>query len=268
MRCLLIIAVLASAAHADPKADAKKLVDEQIKVFKSGEDDKLRALFDPDAIVIGQRRREAGKDLSGGYFVPNMFGGSPHTQLKKLVLKSIAAAGGDAKVFWFTAELTASAHIPEPGFGARNETLTLRLTELVVGGKIVAAALDHAAVPEEWTNGDITGATEAGSLTAMLATPATTGAALAADGFAIGTDKGERAVGPAAKKLLGKWAKLELSVEGKPREVRTATWGFAQARIAWKQKKETVHMLGFVIATPKPDGTWTPIGVHYSASNL
>ncbi len=265
MKCLVVVALLATVAHADPKADAKKLVSEQLKVIEGGGDDALRALFEPDAIVVGYKLDEPGKELSSLYFVANMFGGSPHTELKKLALKSISTAGGDAKALWFTAEVTARAHIPEPGFGATNETVVLRLSELVVNGKIVAAALDKAHTPGNYAGGELAGTTEAGPLTAMLTAPTTTATALASDAFVIGTDTGERGIGAAAKKMLAKWDKLELAIDGKPREVRTATWGFAQARVAWKKKKETVHMNAMVIAVAKPDGTWMPVGLHYSA---
>ena len=49
----------------------------------------------------------------------------------------------------------------------------------------------------------------------------------------FGTEEGERGVGLAAsKKLVTSWSKLSLAVDGKPREVRTATWGYAAANVA------------------------------------
>ena len=268
MRCFIVLLLLAGTAHADLEADARKVLDGQLKTIRTGDEAAFRALFDPDAIVVGYKPDEPGKELSDLYFVADLFGGSPHTSLRKLAVKSIGGVGGDAKAMWFTAEITASAHIPEPGFGASNETITFRLSELATfdgkAWKIVAAAVDLPSTPRGSAGSEFTGATVAGPLTAMLAAPATTAAALRADAFVIGTDKAERGIGPAAKKLLAKWSKLELAIEGKPREVRTATWGFAQAHVAWKQKTKTVYMSALVIAVPKPDGTWTPVGLHYS----
>jgi hypothetical protein len=275
----LALALLAAAAapaalaHADPRADAKKLVARQAAVIFDGDDDSFRALFAPDAIVLGLPPGDPGKELDAFYFRADLFGGSPHTQLRKLKVTSVTA-GGDAHTLWLTAELSATAFIPEPGVGSTTETVALRLSELAVddgqGWKIVAAVLDQAGPSAETEAADtpepLAGATSAGPLAAMLATPGPTAAALAADAgaFVLGTDKRERAVGKAAAKLLRGWSKLALSIDGTPREIRTASWGFAQAHVAWKKGAKLYRMDALLIAIPRPDGSWQPVGLHYT----
>ena len=107
-------------------------------------------------------------------------------------------------------------------------------------------------------------------LTTLLATPGPTAALLAADPavFVVGTDKGERATGKAAAKLLATWARLTLAIEGTPREVRTARWGFAQAHVTWTKGTTLRRMNALIIALPQPDGTWKPVGLHYTRAEL
>ena len=155
-----------------------------------------------------------------------------------------------------------------PESGTCDRKRTLRMTELIVGGKGVAAHIDDPArgKREPAASVPIAPSTDAGPLTAMLADPTALAAALLDDPATsvFGTEEGERAVGLAAsKKLVTSWSKLSLAVDGKPREVRTATWGYAAANVAWKSKTKTITMRATVFAVMV--GTaWKAVAVHYS----
>jgi hypothetical protein len=149
--------------------------------------------------------------------------------------------------------------------------VTLRLTELLTaesGWKVVAAAFSepHDPTMEANPSGPIDGATDAGPLTALLASPAQLQAALA-KGTAtsvFGTDRGEHAYGDAAARALVKtWSKLALAVEGKPREVHGKGWGFSLAYVNWLKKGDPYpsRMAGLVLGVPDDHGGWSVTAV-------
>ncbi len=108
--------------------------------------------------------------------------------------------------------------------------------------------------------------TDAGPLSKLLIDPGAIAKTLYDEPsiVVLGTEMSERAVGPAAaKKLLGSWAKLALSIDGKPREVRSATWGYAAANVAWMVKGKTTKMRATLYAL-QIDGAWKVVGVHFS----
>src|SRR5690606_27393922 len=74
----------------------------------------------------------------------------------------------------------------------------------------------------------------------------------------FGTEKAERGIGgAAAKKLVDSWAKLQLELEGTPREVRTPRYGFLQANINWvKPGGPPYRMRVLMIGIPDSKGTW------------
>ena len=81
----------------------------------------------------------------------------------------------------------------------------------------------------------------------------------------VGTDKAERGIGPAAaKKLLAGWSKLQFRLDGKPREVDTKGWGFAQANITWVDGKKQKRMRALIIGMPDNTG-WRVQAVHYTS---
>ena len=136
--------------------------------------------------------------------------------------------------------------------------------------KIVAAVIDHARSPIAYDTAadSVASVTTAGPLAALPASVTALKAALAKDlgVVVIGTDKGERAVGPkAAAKLLDRWSKLKLEMDTKVREVRTKTWGYVQGNIDMVKGKERYRMAVLLIALPNADGTWSVGAVHYSS---
>lgn len=147
---------------------------------------------------------------------------------------------------------------------------TLRLSELVVGGKAVVMHVDDP-IPGTTTASKvavdpIAGTTEPGPLSKLVVDPGAIAKALLDDKatFVLGTEAAEKAVGTvAAKKLLGTWGKLALAIEGKPREVVKDTWGYVAANVAWTVKGKKTVMRATLYAV-QVDGAWKVAGVHYS----
>lgn len=278
MRALILAVVLATSAtaRAETAADrARALIAVQLAAFGQATDAPIRPLFAPDAVLVGYALDTAGKDANGFYVAHRIAGITPHVSIRKHAITSLVA-GGDASTLWFTAELALTLTGGEPGErNWRTKPLVVRFTELCVrdagGWKIVAAVFDRPhrklAAAEDDAVEPIAGATAPGPLTALLASPAALAAALGTDRatFVVGTAPGERAVGrPAAARLLARWRELALTTPGVPREVHTATWGFAQAHVRWKRGGKEYAMFGLVIAVPGADGAWVPVGVHYT----
>lgn len=269
---LIAILVVVGVAHAEtPAQRAKKFVDTQLATLADGSTRKMEELFDPEALVMGIHVNGQLKDYASDLYQA-FAGGSPHVQIKKTKVKSLVAGGNDAAT-WFTAEVLITAGGPEPGFGYSSGTTTLRVTQLIVpqGGtwKVVAATIDRPGKPNDYTSprNPVAGATTAGPL-ASLTSVAAIEAALAKDSgvFVIGTDKRERAIGPAkAKKLLRSWGKLTLERDAEVREVTTKTYGFLQSHVYLVKGKQRFAMGMLLIALPAPDGTWQVAGVHYTS---
>lgn len=73
--------------------------------------------------------------------------------------------------------------------------------------------------------------------------------------------------GADAKALLGGWTNFAL--DGKSREVRGPTWGYALAYMSQTvpDKKFPLRMSGLVIAVPGAGGAWSVVGVHFTGAN-
>jgi hypothetical protein len=277
MKLAVVLLLISTVAYADTPTDrARKFLQTQFDKIAEGREDAVKPTFAADAIVLGldaeQTVSESNQDLS-----MRLVGGSPHSVFKNAAIKSLVA-GGDDTVVWFTADVTVTYNNWEPEDRPRNGLkLAWRVTELIVNDngtwKCVAGVVTEPAKTEPQTHANhdkIGAATKAGVLAPLLASPAQLTKVLSTDKstFVLGTDKNERAVGQAAaKKLLARWTKLGMTVDGPVREVTTKTYGFAQASVQFqsKAKDKTVYytMQALIIAVPKGDG-WSVVGVHYA----
>lgn len=273
MVALIVLLTATRVALADKPADhARKIVSAQLEALRASDSDALKLTFAPDAVIIGLASDKPASALVASEIVFDRMVNGPG-DITKARTASIVA-GGDAKTLWWTAEVVLSGTFREAGTTTPTWTQKYRLSELAThdgaAWKVVAAVFDTGTknLPEvtaEDTPDAFAGATDAGPLTAMLAAPATIATSITTDAsaFVIGTAPGERGIGKAAKKTIGGWKKLSLSISGTPREVRTATHGFAQATVDWKKGKTTYRMVGVIFAVPRRDGSWQPVGVHY-----
>ena len=153
-----------------------------------------------------------------------------------------------------------------------HSTATHRVTQLAVhddkGWRVVASLIGiQGGAISGGSPGDVGGASAPGPLAPLLASPKAIADALSNDPhtFVLGTEPAERAIGPAAaKKLLASWAKLSFVVDGKVRELETASYGMVQAHVKWTKGKTAHWMDAMLVAVPGPNGTWKVVGVHYA----
>ena len=270
---------ISTAAFAETPADqAKAFVTKQLELITKNDDKGFKATFSDDAVVLGYVPDQAVKsqDIHVREVVTS---GSPHDVFKKIKLEKIVAAGGDANVLWLTAEIATTFDSYDEGAPAKKGRVQrMRLTEVLVpdgsSWKVVAGALTPIRTPAQSLDATVSamdGTTKPGPLAPLAASPSELIKKLSTDKntFVLGTDKNERAVGPAAaKKLLGQWSKLKLEIDEKSvREVSTKSHAFAQVNVAYavsKPKKETVYhqMRALIIAMPN-GSDWSVVGVHY-----
>lgn len=233
------------------------------------DDGPMKAWFEPDATVI------LPATATTGALPPDKLDSFTNMEYGSMgpfkVGRSITGKRGDAT--WYLADVKQAWAISvdcPPALARCHRSRTLRLSELVVGGKAVAVHVDDP-VPGTTTASPvaadpIAGTTEAGPLAKLLVDPAAIAQTLLDDKttFVLGTEVGEKAVGTAAaKKLLGTWSKLSLALEGKPREVTKGSWGYVAANVGWtvKAKKTVIRATLYAVQV---DGAWKVVGVHYS----
>lgn len=269
--CLILLASTAGAGSATPDKIAEDVLDAQLPQvprLDSDDDAHRRARYTKDTVLLGSRTEPVG-EVAEGYvdLIPTI--GSfqvDHSQIASLV------AGGDKNVVWYTSDVSADYSGGAEGTGEIHNSATNRITQIAVpdgkGWKVVASLIGlEGGAMSGGTPGDMGAATPAGPLTPLLASPTALAAALSADPhtFVLGTEKAERAIGPAAaKKLLMSWAKLSLVVDGKVREVETKSYGFVQGHVKWTKGKDTHWMDAMLVAIPARGGTWKVVGIHYA----
>jgi hypothetical protein len=274
MRILVVVCLMVGVAHAAPADVAKKIIDAQVAGAQTS-DDSFEKTFAPDAIVNDQ-------EVSGlGTLKVELFNhASFQIVIKGIKVRSLTA-GGDAKLVWFAGEL----EVTTAGVTGQDDQTgdiktgpatkhTVRFSELAVAEgarwRVVAAQFAEPGTPkrEKTGRGTMSGETKADQLSRIVISPSALANGLAKDATAIvfGTDNEERGIGgPAAKKLVESWKPLKLEIDGKVREVRTATYGFVQANVNWvKPGGDPYRMRALLIATPDPTGTWTIRVVHYA----
>ena len=281
LTCLIVLA--ATTAAADKPADrAKAFVQTQLAAMTKANDAAVKATFAADAILLGGTfdssvpiAKQDNVEFQG--FLMN---GSPHSGFRTASIKSVVAGGTDAFV-WLTAEISATYASQEPEQKAHTVTHVVRMTELVVADgstwKCVAAVFDRPGPVEghyEAYAKPVGGATKPGGNRMLLASVGTVAAGMMADdpnAFALGTEAGERGIGPAAaRKLLKAWSDLPMNIVGDSREVETKAYAFVQGKVAFKLPDKDDHsknliypMSALVIAIPAHGG-WNVVALHYA----
>lgn len=233
------------------------------------DDNQMQVHFEPDATVILPATVTTGAlpDDKLDSFTKLEYGSMDSVKVGKL----ISGKRGDAT--WYLADVKQAWAINvdcPPALERCHRSRTMRLSELVVGGKVVAMHVDD---PVEGTTtarpvppDPIAATTEPGPLAKLVVDPAAIAKTLLEDKttFVLGTDAAEKAVGTAAaRKLLGTWSKLALALEGKPREVVKGDWGYVAANVAWTVKAKKTVMRATLYAVKVGDA-WKVAGVHYS----
>jgi hypothetical protein len=238
---------------------ATELLKTQVDSLK-GDGTALVASFRPDAVVLVPDPRLASGPNVGLRDAIDQTG--PQDSVKKIALGKVVA-GGNATAVWLNATIDITVGKPR----------TVRVTELMAAPdwKVVAAAFTDSRSPNMMDSAPdaVPSATSAGVLAPLLAKPGDLDAAIGSDpGLAVfGTDAKEIAFGAeAAHKMLTGWNSLPLSVEGAPREVREASWGYAQANVNWNKPgdRAPTRLSAMLIAVPGPDGKWSVVAASYS----
>jgi hypothetical protein len=269
----IVLVLLGHVAHAEkPTESARAILDTQLEALRT-DATKWPATFSDDALILGLATDQPASSLALRTVIFDRIVNGPGEITKTKVASLVA--GGDDKTLWWTAEVVFSGTLREAGTTTPTWTEKFRFSELATSSdgkawKVVAAAFDQGRKDLPEVSADdvpdkLAGATEAGALSALLASPASVASSIstAPSTFVIGSSPKERGVGKAAKKTLAGWRKLSLAVVGTPREVHTATYGFAQGFVDWKHGKTTYRMLAVIFAVPRADGSWQPVGLHY-----
>ena len=257
---LLVAVAMLQTASAQGTEEVKAILDAQTAALVARDHARLVATFSPDAIVLAPSSPAATPiaDVDGDALAL-VYGSSTLATAKSSKLVVGAA--------WFAAELAFTYK------GEKRAPKTIRVTALVdAAGKVVTAMYGRIESPMSSLRiAPLPKSTPAGPLTKFLTSPADAAAALSDDAHEVveGTDKGEYAVGPAAaKKLLGSWGKLKLSLDASlSYEVRTKDWGYALGYVNLPSRdpniKSPVRMSALVIAVPAGEA-WKVVAVHYA----
>jgi len=197
---------------------------------------------------------------------------NPHAEVKSATFDRFAA-GGNAQVAWFAAELQITVTSREPGSPARTDKHTVRVIELLDGAqdwKVAVGAFTNVGPLYPFGTSSIKDPTPVGPLANLLLSPDALAGALADGAVVFGTNPAERGIGTAdAKVLLAKWKRLAITRDAKSNvhEVRGATYGYAMTnvRIVTKAGAEPLKLSAFVLAVPGADGAWSVVGASYGA---
>jgi len=250
-------------------ARAHKILDAQLDALRAG-GDAIVATFAPDAIVLVPDAREA---KTAPMLREAIVRTSPHQQLADIKVVKLVAGGRDGAVWW-SGELAITITGGEPQTGQSGGSAHVRVTELATSDadwKVVAAAFSEASKPsmQRAAPAPIPSATDAGPVSAFAANAKQLDAALADDPSVavFGTDPDEVAYGKtAAHALVAKWAGASFALQGKPRELRGKTWGFALQNVdlVVPGDKYPSRMAGLLIAVPDGDA-WRVVAAQYTS---
>jgi hypothetical protein len=261
-----------SAAAA---ARARAFLDAQLASLLAdtpGDHGRLLAHFDPSASVLGEGRIDrAIANLRAGLLALD-----PHDEVLAARIASLVA-GGDDRVVWLQFELAIEVKAWEGGSAESADGVERRIVRgsalltAASGWKAVAAAFSPPGEPEPRQPAHpIADPTEPGPLTALATDPALAARAVRDDPAVavVGFGRADRAIGPAAARaLLARLAERRPGLQGPPREVRTADWGFVHAHVDLPVAGEALPARAAVqlVALPDPGGAWSIVSVHLAA---
>lgn len=287
---LLFLVLLAGTSRAETPADrAQPIIDAQRALIVKGKAG-IKPFFaglDPACIFVGDMAVGAPKDLianldskdltvSSGNAVDDLFVGYAGVKtvatVKATASNLLAGARGDA--LWFTFDLALER---EPGTDKPQPRNAFRITEVVVGGKVVLFHLNPP-IPDNWDDADMgaggepvvanfpsSAATKAGALAALSVDPGKLAKAILAEPSTIvlGSTAADRGTGAAAAKLLGGWSKLKLE-HVRSIERTTKDYGYAVVRVDVVGKgNQRMRMFATLIGVPKGAG-WQIVTATYS----
>jgi hypothetical protein len=232
---------------------------------------RLLAHFDPSASVLGEGKIErAILNLRAGVLAQD-----PHDEVLAAKIASLVAGGND-RVVWLQFELAIEVKAWEggPDTSAEIEHRIVRGSQLITaasGWKAVAAAFSTPGEPEpRQPASPVADPTTPGPLTALVTDPGLAARSVRDDPAVavVGFGRRDRAIGPAAARaLLATLGARTPRLQGRPRELRTADWGFVHANIDLPVAGESLPARAAVqlIALPDANGAWSIVSVHHAA---
>jgi hypothetical protein len=269
-----IIAGLALATTAPARADdkarrkaAQQLATEQ---FRSPGDEDTAGRWDEHGVVW-----LPGKpiDSDGATSQMTWAMGPPYLDSIRVTKSAIGWKGSWG---WIAADLTITQrpYSDSSGPEAPAEQHHYHWLEVVVAsGKAVgprALLVTDSIADAQLAAGPAAAAAEPHVLSAMLASPATIAVNLAPDAeiAVFGSSPGEVGLGSAAaKKLLGQWKKLKITVVGAPREIIDGDLGVALADVDLLYKNRPVRLRAMLVARKASGGTWQVVALDYGADS-
>jgi len=246
----------ATMSLAAAEAKARGILQRQIDATKA-HDGSMKTMFTPDAVVF---THDKATTVDGVTFFGLADGGPDGVQTDKATIAKVLA-GGNANVVWFYAEVATESTGPD-GKG----TGTTRVVEVATAAeqwRVVAASFGEAGeLAPAGDNREIENATAAdGPLAKLLGAPDLVGAQLAANAIVVGPKAATQ--GARSRDTLASWKLEPMNVYKRAREMRTATWGFAQANLDHHDKKYTDRLAGMIVAVPEADGRWSVVLAQY-----
>jgi hypothetical protein len=249
----------------DGKAPALRMretIERQVALLMGNKNAELLAMFEPGAVVLVPDARAVDPSLD---LVARIAGPGATVTIGKNVEE-----GDSDGAIWLVADLEVSA-------GGKSRTV--RAVELLDGAKgwkvaVASFAETQPAKRGATTPGPIPAPTDAGPLSALLATPNKIATTLpeednAPEMFVLGTQTDERGIAYGDAKLLAyKFGKLGFALEDKDKvhEVRTPKWGYAIANVnRLAPPDQPYRTSGLVIAIPAKDGAWSTVAAVYNA---
>jgi hypothetical protein len=244
-----------STSAAEGKA--REILQRQIDATKS-HDDSMKKTFTPDAVVF---THDKATTADGVTFFGLADGGPDGVQTDNATIANVMA-GGNADAVWFYAEVVTASTGPDgKGMGM---TRVVEVAAAAEHWRVVAASFGEAGELQPASdNREIENATAAdGPLAKLLGAPSTVGAQLAANAIVVGPKATTQGAG--SKDALASWKLEPITVYKRAREMRTATWGFAQANLDHPDKKYTDRLTGILVAVPEADGRWSVVLAQYT----
>lgn len=247
----------AAAAPATAEAKARELLQHQLDVSK-GSPDAVKKTFTDDAVVFTKGKATTVDIVT---FFGLADGGPDGMKAEKATIAKLLA-GGNSDAIWFYAEVAVKWKTPAGG----KESSTTRVIEVATAAdqwKVVAAAFGEGGeLAAMASNREIENATAAdGPLAKLLGAPDAAAAKLAPDAIVVGPTTAVQ--GKGARDALASWKLEPMHVFKRAREVRTATWGFAQANLDHPVGADTDRVAGLVVAVPEAGGGWRVVLAQY-----
>lgn len=237
-----------------PAVRARALLVRQVELVKAGNSAELRAMFEPDAVILAPDPAAMSDSLD----LAARFASTPKPA--DLALGDVVF-GNVAGAIWIEADLT---------YGGGKTTRVVELLDGAQGWKIATASI---ATPKKLTasSGDpvaMPSPTDPGALSRLLGVPSELSASFLEsdpeDGdaptiFAVGWESSDRGIGYGdAKALVYNLGKKRMTVDPrmKPHEVKTAGWSYALEILDVTTGASASRLAALVIAVPdKTDPT-------------